>query len=127
MDPASRWPERFKLDDYHPFERLLIEQKVEAFERFVNLNAIALGLLQILALEMPQQVWASFPRWFRTLPKYGYPSEQIVRISLQQQRDRILAESTPQLLLAKLLASKIEAYKSTDTPEPETSSLAENL
>ncbi|MEL7330377.1 MAG: hypothetical protein AAGJ69_11180, partial [Cyanobacteria bacterium J06559_1] len=127
MDPASRWPERFKLDDYHPFERLLIEQKVEAFERFVNLNAIALGLLQILALEMPQQVWASFPRWFRTLPKHGYPSEQIVRISLQQQRDRILAESTPQLILAKLLASKIEAYKSTDTPKPKTSSLVENL
>ena len=25
MDPASRWPERFKLDDYHPFERLLVK------------------------------------------------------------------------------------------------------
>ena len=127
MDPSSRWPERFKLDDYHPLERLLIEQKVEAFERFVNLNAIALGLLQILALEMPQQVWAHFPRWFRTLPKHGYPSEQIVRISLQQQRDRILAKSTPQLLLTKLLARKIEARKRPKTLSPGTLPLPENL
>ena len=35
--------------------------KVEAFERFVNLNAIAIGLLQVLALELPQQVWQHFP------------------------------------------------------------------
>ncbi|NEP19667.1 MAG: transposase [Leptolyngbya sp. SIO4C1] len=126
MDPSSQWPERFKLDDYHPLERLQIEQKVEAFERFVNLNAIALGLLQILALEMPQQIWARFPRWFRTLPKHGYPSEQIVRISLQQQRDEVLSKSMPQLLLAQLLASKSEAYKSPNIPNPDSLTLTTN-
>ena len=127
MDPSSRWPERFKLDDYHPFERLLIAQKVEAFERFVNLNAIALGLLQMLALEMPLTVWANFPRWFRTLPKHGFPSEQIVRIALQQKRDCILSESTPQLLLNKLLADKIDAHNCLDKTQPEPLSLTENF
>lgn len=63
--------------------------KVEAFERFVNLNAIAIGLLQVLALELPQQIWQHFPLWLRTLPKHGYPSEQIVRLSFQGQRDVI--------------------------------------
>jgi hypothetical protein len=45
------------------------------FERF-TLNTIAIALLQVLVLEMPQQVWRHFSVWFCTLPKYGYPSEQ---------------------------------------------------
>ena len=49
----------------------------------LNLNAIALGLLQVLALELPDVVWAHFPQWFRTLPNHGFPSEQIVRMVLQ--------------------------------------------
>jgi len=39
--------------DYPQAVQTQILNKVEAFERFVNLNAIALGLLQILALELP--------------------------------------------------------------------------
>jgi hypothetical protein len=80
---------------------------VEAFERFINLNAIALGLLQVLALEMPNIVWEYFPLWFRSLPKHGYPSEQIVRLALQHQRELNLAKIRPALLLAKLLRAKI--------------------
>jgi hypothetical protein len=38
-----------------------VTRKVEAFESFINLNAITLGLLQVLALEMPNRVWAHFP------------------------------------------------------------------
>ena len=52
--------------------RLKISAKVEAFERFINLNAIGLGLLQVLSLEMPQTIWQHFPLWFRSLPKHGY-------------------------------------------------------
>ena len=89
---------------------------IEAFERFVNLNAIALGLLQVLALEMPQQVWAVFPLWFRTLPKHGFPSEQIVRLSLQHQLHLNLARSIPSLLLAKLLPAKIGNTVRPDVP-----------
>ncbi len=39
--------------------------------------------------ELPNPVWTHFPRWFRTLPKHGYPSEQIVRIALQHQQEMI--------------------------------------
>ncbi|NJL56700.1 hypothetical protein HC928_17230, partial [bacterium] len=85
-----------------------IGQKVEAFERFVNLNGIALGILQILALELPQLIWNNFPRWFRTLPKHGYPTEQIVRITLQHQQAMIFSRSRPALLLPQLLADRIE-------------------
>lgn len=47
MGSRSLYPEEFKQQ---------VLQKAEAFERFVNLNAIALGLLQVLALEMSQSV-----------------------------------------------------------------------
>ena len=54
--------------------------------RFVLINAIALAILQLLSLEMPTAIWKGFPRWFRTLPKHGYPTEQIVLLTLQECR-----------------------------------------
>ena len=114
MPKASRWPKNLKLADHSKNFQEQVNMKVEAFERFVNLNAIAIGLLQVLALELPQQVWQHFPVWFRTLPKHGYPSEQIVRLSLQDQRDVILSKSNPCLLLNKLLATKFQKLPSID-------------
>ena len=83
-----------------------IERKIEAFERFVNLNAIALGLLQVLAIDLPEQVWTAFPLWFRTLPKHGYPSERIVRLALENQLAQDLSQSRPTLLLDQFLQTK---------------------
>lgn len=76
-------------------------------KRFINLNALALGLLQVLALEMPKTIWQHFPIWFRSLPKHGYPSERIVRLALQNQLEVNFSRSRPALLLDKLLRAKI--------------------
>jgi hypothetical protein len=108
LPKVSRWPKNLALADCEPRLQAQVARKVEAFERFVNLNAIALGLLQVLALELPDIVWAHFPRWFRTLPKHGFPSEQIVRLTLQHQQRFILSESRQTLLLPKLLAARIK-------------------
>lgn len=105
---TPHFPPNLCLQDYDRLEQRQIEQKVEAFERFVNLNAIVLGVLQLLALEFPQTVWSNFPRWFRTLPEHGYPTEQIVRLTLQHQKPMIFSRSTPTLLLPQLLADKFE-------------------
>jgi hypothetical protein len=106
LPKTPQFPTNLQLSDYRPPVQSLILQKVEAFERFVNLNAIALGILQILALEFPNLVWTEFPRWFRTLPSHRYPSEQIVRLTLQHQLPKILSKSRPTLLLPKLLADR---------------------
>ncbi len=106
IDRLSSWPKNLKMAEYPQSVQAQIEQKIEAFERFINLNAIALGILQLLALDLPEQVWASFPLWFRTLPKHGYPSERIVRLALENQLAQDLAESRPTLLLDKFLQSK---------------------
>jgi hypothetical protein len=108
LDKTVQFPANLALAQYPPAAQRQIQQKVEAFERFVNLNAIVLGVLQILALELPQTVWANFPRWFRTLPDHGYPTEQIVRLTLQHQQPMIFARSSPALLLPQLLADKLE-------------------
>ena len=100
--------------DYPQAVQTQILNKVEAFERFVNLNVIALGLLQILALELPQGIWANFPRWFRTLPSHGYPSERIAQLALQHQAQMIFPQSPPSLLLPKFLAAKLASSPSPD-------------
>jgi hypothetical protein len=114
MPKVSRWPKNLRLAQHSEAFHAQVIRKVEAFERFVTLNTIALGLLQVLSLEMPQQVWQHFPIWFRTLPKHGYPSEQIVRLSLQAQRDAILSKNSPCLLLSKLLAAKFQQSQNND-------------
>lgn len=114
MPRASRWPKDLRLAEHSEKFQAQVAMKVEAFERFVALNTIAIGLLQVLALEMPGQVWRHFPVWFRTLPKHGYPSEQIVRLSIQSQQDAILSKSNPGLLLDKLLAAKFQSVQGVD-------------
>lgn len=106
LDKTPQFPSNLRLQNYDPAQQRQIQQKVEAFERFVNLHAIALGVLQILALELPQSIWKHFPRWFRTVPEHGYPSEQIVRLTLQHQHPLIYSRSRPTLLLSQLLADK---------------------
>jgi hypothetical protein len=73
-----------------------------------------LGILQILALELPQGIWANFPRWFRTLPSHGYPSERIAQLALQHQAQMIFPQSPPSLLLPKFLAAKLASSPSPD-------------
>ena len=107
MERATTWPQNLQLKDYPQTIQTQISVKVESFERFINLNAIALGLLQVLALEMPKTIWQHFPLWFRSLPKHGYPSERIVLLALQNQLDINLSQSRPTLLLDKLLRSQI--------------------
>ena len=117
MEQAPHWPEDMVLEQYPQEFQQQVARKVEAFERFVNLNAIALGILQVLSLEMPDWVWQGFPGWFRTLPKHGYPTEQIVRITLQHQTQDILSQSRPGLLFIKFLRDKLLLSHNPDPQE----------
>jgi hypothetical protein len=89
--------------------RAQVARKLEAYERFVNMAAIGLGLLQMLSLRYADQVWDRLPLWFRTLRKEAGPSEHIVRATLQAEVDRIFASNDPASLLAKILATRSRA------------------
>jgi hypothetical protein len=86
--------------------RAQVARKLEAYERFVNMAAIGLGLLQMLSMRYADQVWDRLPLWFRTLRKEAGPSEHIVRVTLLAEVDRIFASNDPGSLLAKILATR---------------------
>jgi len=56
LDKTPLFPPNLFLTDYDPAQQHQIKQKVEAFERFVNLHAIILGVLQVLALTLPKSI-----------------------------------------------------------------------
>ncbi|NJP10972.1 MAG: hypothetical protein HC866_17070 [Leptolyngbyaceae cyanobacterium RU_5_1] len=47
LDKTTQFPPNLCLVNYTPTAQHQIQQKVEAFERFVNLNAIVFGVLQV--------------------------------------------------------------------------------
>jgi hypothetical protein len=55
-----------------------LNQTLGAIERHVNLAAIALGLLQYLAISRADQIWKSYEGWLRTY-SCDIPSEAVVQ------------------------------------------------
>lgn len=105
IERAERWTGNLDLSDCSERLRAKIRAKIAAYERFMNLAGIALGVLQILALEQPERVLRTCPRWFRTLPRHGLPTELVVRLTLQHHAQPFLHGSGPGLLLSKFLAT----------------------
>ena len=91
-------------------------RKIEAYERFVNISAIGLGILEMLAIRSPKQVWERFPLWLRTYPEHGCPSEHVVRLTLQHELHRISLTSRRRLLLTKILDQKKRAARGAAHP-----------
>jgi len=60
-----------------------IESKVRSIEIFVNLSAILVGILQILAFRFPKKIWKDNVLWLRTFSN-AIPSEFIVKSVLAQ-------------------------------------------
>ena len=61
-----------------PEARRPLAQTLDTIERFVNLAAMALGLLQYLALTHGAQIWQSYHGWLRTYSS-SVPSEAVVQ------------------------------------------------
>lgn len=87
-------------------------RKIEAYERFVNIAAIALGILQLLAIHFTSLVWERFPVWLRTLTRHGCPTEHVVRLTLQHELHQVFLSDSDSLLLQKILATKGTSHDS---------------
>lgn len=86
--------------------RRQILRKIEAYERFVNIAGIALGVLQVVGVRYADAIWQKFPVWFRTLPRHGFPSELVVRLTLQHELHQIFLQEGQPLEIQKILADK---------------------
>jgi hypothetical protein len=101
LDRQPKWRGDLNLSEFAKQRRDKIKATLAAYERFVTLNAIALGILQLISLEMSSAVWRHFPEWLRTMPLNGIASEQVVRCTLQSQAKGILLGEPDDLLLTK--------------------------
>ena len=67
-----------------PAYRRQVTRKVAAYERFMQVGLIAQGLLQYLALSLPQDVWRHFGGWLRTMNTHQCPSETVTAQALRR-------------------------------------------
>ena len=109
MKPAGRKAKDLYLHRASPALRQVVARKIEAYERFVTVAAIALGILQLLALRHAAFIRNLFPIWLRTYPKSSYPTELVARSAIQQELYTIPRRSRASLLLSKILGAKRRA------------------
>ncbi|CAK8725085.1 Transposase IS4-like domain-containing protein [Candidatus Electrothrix laxa] len=80
MPKHSRKPKSNKTQQTPQVENAkTIQACWDATERFVNLGAISLGLLQLIALKFPKEIWSRFEGFLRTRSRY-IPSERTVKM-----------------------------------------------
>ncbi len=95
-----------------------VKQVWECYERFVMVAGIALGLMKLIALQFPQQVWGQF-RWFLRSRSRELPSARTVKAVLACQ----LQDEFRNLACHAIMREIRDSYKQTHPPFSE----AENV
>jgi hypothetical protein len=112
MKPIKRFSGNQYLHKQPEAYRLAVQRKIDAYHRFVQTGLIAQGLLQYLAAAFPQQVFASFGSWFRTIRTDFAPSERVTAIALRQSLPEFLSDSSQDSIFKKFILDKIDLNRS---------------
>ena len=80
-----------------------VKRKIDAYHRHVLLGCIAQGLLQHLAINHRQSVWATFRSWLRTMRTDMIPSEFVVAHALRSSLPDFLLTNTHDSILRKII------------------------
>jgi len=88
--------------------RKAVQRKMDAYHRYVQLGCIAQGLLQHLAINFRDVVWASFRSWLRTMNKELVPSEMVVAIALKSCFPEFLLDRTTEPELKKFILDRMD-------------------
>ena len=81
LHPASRRPKKNDSEPQCSSRPTLTRRTLAATERFVNVQLLVLGILQLLARAYPHQVRVTAQCWLRTVST-GAPSEFVTRLAL---------------------------------------------
>jgi hypothetical protein len=87
-------PERYQKD---------VSRKLDAYHRYIQLGCVVQGLLQHLAINLRQSVWASFGSWLRTMKTDLVPSEMVVAHALRSHLPEFLLNSSNDTKLKKFI------------------------
>ena len=82
MKPISRKGKDQFLHRETETYRNAVRRKLKAYHNFMQIGAIAQGVMVLLALTKLRPVWQYFPSWMRTMNQNGVPSEWVVAQSL---------------------------------------------
>lgn len=83
LDPASRRPKKNASTRRHTEDPAKTRNTLAAIEKFVNVQLLVLGTLQLIATIYPTQVKAKANCWLRTVSA-NTPSEFVTRIALSK-------------------------------------------
>jgi hypothetical protein len=85
IERQSRKPKKnATLKAPHPDHLEVVQRTWKACEGFVMLGCIALGMLQLIALQLDAHIWSAFTRFLRTRRR-TLPSERTVKTVLAQE------------------------------------------
>ena len=85
-----------------------IKAKMATYHVYVNLAAIAQGLLCYFAIHHSKEVWQSFGTWMRTIRKDIAPSEAVTSEALRQSMLEFLKSKVDPMHFKKFLATKLD-------------------
>ena len=85
-----------------------IRRKLDAYHRHIQVGLIAQGILQCLAVTVPDLVWSHFGSWLCTIRKGIPPSELVVMTALRNSLPEFLARSVLTPMFTKFLRDRID-------------------
>lgn len=105
MPKHSRRPKRNKILQTPKYEDLQPVQACwNAIEGFVNFGAIALGMLQLITLQFPNQIWNRFEGFLRTRSR-EIPSERTTKTVIAHLLLRYLCKVAPSATMREIRAN----------------------
>jgi len=109
LSPASRRPRRNddQLQDTANLENT--RKTLGAIEKFVNLHLLVIGVLQLMAIKLPDEVKAKARCWLRTVSS-STPSEFVTRNALANGLKRNLSGLADDLI-TRIIRKKQESYR----------------
>ena len=81
LSPASRSPKKNKEQEQQSSNLTQTQNTFEAIEKFVNVQLLVLGMLQLMAKQFPKEVKKKAHCWLRTFSS-NTPSEFVARTAL---------------------------------------------
>lgn len=91
--------------------RQAVQRKMNAYHQYVQLGCIAQGLLQHLAINFRELVWAKFRSWLRTMKKNRVPSEMVVAHAMKSSLSEFLLDTSTEPELKKFILDRAECDK----------------
>lgn len=86
--------------------------KVEAYHKHIQTGLIAQGVMQMIAIKLPKDVWADFNSWMRTMNFNATPSESVVADAMRTTFPAFLSSLDSHDPLRLFLQEKLDPTRS---------------